>query len=208
MVYLLSILGGLFYRQRGGGYKFPISFGTQGTRVFFWAVPTAFLVDLIAYYNDDLWLDYYWFGAFTVFTAFIGLLFGHGAHQRSTYVMLTNENPKWTQTELLTCWLPYAFGGSYQKLSYPLKELYHWIGASIINCTRLFLICLPLVIDTLDASHFAYCLWGFIPAYFIGWRIPVVFPKAKVKNFLEEGTAWGEFCTGIVLWFAIICMYA
>lgn len=190
MELLLSILGGFFYRQRGGGYTFPVHLGTQGARIAFWALPTALLVGALTL---DPWLSVAVF-----FASFAGLLFGHGGHQRSTAWMLTQEAITWDQSEFLTGWLWWF--ADYYDLAVWQKEIWHWVGASVINTIRLLLILIPIAIFTSSWWVLPCALIGIFPSYYIGWRTNITIPR-----FMQpKSTEVGEFLTGIAAWFAII----
>lgn len=70
MTAILILIGGLLYRQRGGGIDLPI--GTQGARLI-WCIPTGALV---------AWLLGDWHvGVVVAILAFAGLMIPHGAYQ-------------------------------------------------------------------------------------------------------------------------------
>lgn len=197
-VALLTVLGGFLYRQRGGGYQLPVHLGTQGVRILFWTLPCA---GLFWFLTSNPWI-----GLASGIMAFAGLMFGHGAHQRSTEPLLTHEPPSWSQTESLTGWLEWLF--DYDNLNVAEKELYHWIGMSTINIVRLLILLVPTTIFYLNPWFLAFALIGLVPGYFIGWRIPVVNPNITVYQFLDDGGEWGEFVTGMIYWFAIAAAFA
>ena len=66
----LVLLGGLLYRQRGGGIDLPI--GTQGARAV-WCIPTGILVAALT--------GNWWLAPAVAAMAFLGLMIPHGAFQ-------------------------------------------------------------------------------------------------------------------------------
>lgn len=181
---LAPIVGGILYRQRGGGIKLPIHIGTQGARLI-WSIPTGVFVGIIC----GIW----WVGILSGIGVFLGLLFGHGGHQRS-YFALENESPNWDHNEWLTAWVPY--GENWGKWR---KEIYHWFGMGFIQLVRIGLFISPGI---WFAPELVWVLLSaFFPAYFIGWRIPSKIP------LLLQGTEVGEFLTGFAIWAALGGIY-
>lgn len=203
MLYLLSLLGGLIYRVRGGvTWFFP---GRSQINRALWAVTTAVFVTLV------------WDASPLAFACFVLSFFlsmamiGHGGHMvididelRRTHF----SNPAaYNETELLTdFWLPKLFGGL-PGPDWPIWRTYafHMFGMSAIGLVRNAVAMLPAVFFLDVQDEVFYALAGLLhgPLYWLGWRIPL-----KVPGLTAGGSQNGELLVGTASWLTLAVIFA
>ena len=164
------ILGGPLYRLRGGWLK-TIT-GTQSTQLSraVWAIPTA------------AWIMYLWgtspiVGLELAITVFLSMaLLGHGAHMIYDYEELKDAH--WVKSgndlELLTFWLPWAFGGKPDATwSEPRVFIYHMTGMSFIGLVRNTIAIAPIFFVSPVIAGI-YAVTGLLhgPLYRLGFYTP------------------------------------
>lgn len=200
---IAAVVGAVLYRLRGGWFRDLTGSqkwwnGSQAMRLI-WSLPTA---ALIAWQAETTWLG---FGVLVV-TVFASLaLIGHGAHM--VYDRATLAEAHWSQPEgfkgdleLLTFWLPDAFGGR-PNFEWPegLVYAYHATGMSFIGAVRSLLAVLPVLFIGDPAYLFAalYAVGGLAhgPLYLAGWKLGL-------------DSRGGELLVGAWTWFVIVTLGA
>lgn len=180
---LLSAIGGVLYRVRGGWFN--IRSTTIGRLV--WVVPTVALVCTIAY---D-WLSLGIIAVAGIVASWVAYaVIGHSAHMTMGQIPVDQWSPadgNWT--EFPTFWLPKIMKRDGHEV------LYDWLGMSIIGFVRGLL--LALTVCWFMPWALLWAPVGFIlsgTVYYVGWR-------------LLRGTEAGEVATGAYTWAAIAITY-
>lgn len=204
MIYLLSLIGGLLYRVRGGWLKDEwFSGSTQLVRLA-WALPTGGL--MVALTDLHGW-QLAGFMAFSVVMVFLSVaLIGHGAHMLMLKSELYRSWPK-NPTEVVTFWLPDLFG-EVPDITWSQKRLfqYHSLGMSTIGLCRHIIVAMPFIFleNKLTISEIEFILLGLShgPIYNLGSII-----RAKFFSEAWVGSQISEFLIGTFMWLCLLGLF-
>ena len=190
MIIVYAIIGAALNRLRGGWFsdicrrlvptfepdtfwrKLTIWGSQQRTQTMrlIWAIPTGLLLWGLTGYAEWLWLAF-------IVSCFAGYaLLGHGAHMVYRIEEIeASWQRKSLQTELMTRWLPFAFGEE-PNPSWSEAKLwaYHMIGMGFIGLLRSAIMLSPIWwTEATFAGSFALVLSGLLlgPLYWLGGRI-------------------------------------
>lgn len=187
------VLGGLLYRLRGGlfsniarriGWEWGSKQRTTTMRLI-WAVPSA------------AWVMFLWetsplVGLELVVTFFGSMaLLGHGAHM--VYDMERLKKEHWegggNDLELLTFWLPWAFGGKPDATwSESRVFTFHMVGMSFIGLVRNTIAIIPVFFVS-PVLGIIYAVTGLLhgPLYLLGYKTPW---KGDASEVIVGSVTW------------------
>lgn len=186
---LLAVAGALLYRLRGGWFHDLTGIKSTQLMRAMWAIPTALCI--YAFSGGPWWLI-----PALIVSVFASLaLIGHGAHMvfDTKVWMATSKN----KTELLTFWLPWAFGTPAPTWPDDKSATFNLVGMSTIGVVRNTLAIAPLFfVPAAVLPSIFYAATGAMhgPLYWAGWR-------------LKGNSATGELLVGFWSWGLIAALY-
>lgn len=199
ITFLITLLGGLVNRIRGGFLKEEIFFGSTQLVRLLWSVVFACVVffsvtpfDILPYME----LGYAKLGLLVATGFAAWALFGSGAHQElnfQTWKDAWSHKIQPHDTEIFTeWWLPRLFGDT-PKWDWPVWKFYlfHVIGKSCEGMLRNFICLLPMSVSHTEAFVVFIgtgLLWG--PIYLVACHMPSWVP---VRN-----SQLGEIIVGML----------